>query len=327
MAHEGVYLLLNPYGEIEMKKLTKFLIYVNSIKDSDRTLTNRIADIIREKGGTVSVASGDQDTKGGSVRSDLIEDKEAVIVLGGDGTMLRAAHTTSKYKLPLTGINLGTVGFLAETDFSRAGELIDRLMSGDYKMIEKMVLKGSISRMDSKITEADQNSDDKERSESADNTSSDIEENSYTAINDIVIYRDGKLRIIMLNIFVNGQFFETYKADGVIISTPTGSTAYNLSAGGPLVSPMARNIILTPIAPHSLTGKSFVFADTDRISIEVVEKSKNEGSSALVSYDGYKDVSMTESCKCDISVMDETVKFISVSDRNFYDVLRSKLGS
>ena len=300
MAHEGAYLLMNPSAGTKMKKLTKFLIYVNSIKDSDRTLTNRVADIIRERGGVVSVASGDQDTEGGSVRSDLIRDKEAVIVLGGDGTMLRAAHTTSKYKLPLTGINLGTVGFLAETDFSRAEELIDRLMSGDYNMVDKMVLEGKICREDS--------------------------EESYTAINDIVIYRDGKLRIIMLNIFVNGQFFETYKADGVIISTPTGSTAYNLSAGGPLVSPTARNIILTPIAPHSLTGKSFVFADTDRISIEVVEKSEKEGSSALVSYDGYKDVSISESCKCDISVMDETVKFISVSDRNFYDILRSKLG-
>ena len=283
-----------------MNKLNRFLIYVNSIKDSDLSISNTVAEMIREKGGVVSIASGDQDTEGGCVRPELIKDKEAVIVLGGDGTMLRAAHVTSKYKLPLTGINLGTIGFLAETDYSKAEDLIDRLMTGDYKMIDKMVLNGNIICEDS--------------------------EESYTAINDIVIYRDGKLRIIMLNIFVNGQFFETYKADGVIISTPTGSTAYNLSAGGPLVSPTARNIILTPIAPHSLTGKSFVFADTDRISIEVVEKSEKEGSSALVSYDGYKDVSISESCKCDISVMDETVKFISVSDRNFYDVLRSKLG-
>lgn len=283
-----------------MKKLSKFLIYVNSIKDSDRSKTNAIAEMIRSKGGMVSVASGDQDTEGGSVRPELISDKEAVIVLGGDGTMLRAAHVTARYKLPLTGINLGTIGFLTETDFSCADKLLDRLMSGNYKMTDRMVLQGKISREDG--------------------------EETHTAINDIVIYRDGKLRIIMLNIFVNGQFFETYKADGVIISTPTGSTAYNLSAGGPLVSPMARNIILTPIAPHSLTAKSFVFADTDRISIEVVEKSKNEGSSALVSYDGYKDVSMSEFCKCDISVKDDSVKFITVSDRNFYDILRSKLG-
>ena len=289
-----------------MNKLSRFLIYVNRMKDSDETFTNRVASMITDRGGAVSVAYGDQDTEGGSVRSDLISDKEAVIVLGGDGTMLRAAHVTAGYNIPLTGINLGTVGFLAETDFSRAEELIDRLMSGKYDIKERMILKGDIIR-------------------GGEDSSTDCKTESYTAINDIVIYRDGKLRIIAVKIFVNGQYFETYKADGVIISTPTGSTAYNLSAGGPLVSPNARNLILTPIAPHSLTGKSFVFADTDKISIEIVEKSETEEPKALVSYDGYVDVHISESCRCEISTMDEKVRFISISNRNFYDVLRSKL--
>lgn len=289
-----------------MKNLSRFLIYVNRMKDIDDTFTNKLVKMITDRGGAASVAYGDQDTEGGSVKSELISDKEAVIVLGGDGTMLRAAHVTSGYALPLTGINLGTVGFLAETDFSRAEELVDRLMSGDYDIKERMVLRGDI------IKGAGQDGEES------------IFE-SHTAINDIVIYRDGKLRIIAVKIYLNGQYLETYKADGVIISTPTGSTAYNLSAGGPLVSPNARNLILTPIAPHSLTGKSFVFADTDKVSIEVVEKSETEEPKALVSYDGYVDVHISESCRCEISTTDEKVRFISISNRNFYDVLRSKM--
>ena len=113
-----------------MKALKDFLIYVNSMKDSDKTLSNQLADVIKRAGGTAKIATGDQDTVDEHIREDLINDRDAIIVLGGDGTMLRVAYVSRSKKLPMIGVNLGTVGFLAEVEDSRMEEMVDRLMAG-----------------------------------------------------------------------------------------------------------------------------------------------------------------------------------------------------
>ena len=126
-------------------------------------------------------------------------------------------------------------------------------------------------------------------------------------------------------VYVNGDYFETYKADGVIISTPTGSTAYNLSAGGPLVSPDAKVMIVTPISPHSLESKSFVFSSEDKIRVEVLEDCAYDGVGVDVSFDGFINRAIKEDEYCDIEVLGDTVKCISITESNFYDILRQKI--
>ena len=149
------------------------------------------------------------------------------------------------------------MGFLAEVEVQRMEEMVQHLVEGNYKLSERMLLTGKIG------------------------------DGSFKAVNDIVFYRTGKLRLIALKVYVNGDYFETYKADGVIISTPTGSTAYNLSAGGPLVSPDAKVMIVTPISPHSLESKSFVFSSEDKIRVEVLEDCAYDGVGVDVSFDGF----------------------------------------
>lgn len=278
-----------------MKSLRNFLIYVNSIKDSDRTLSNQLVEIIKRHNGTATIASGDQDTVQGCVTEDKLKDRDAIIVLGGDGTFLRAAHVTGGYDLPMIGVNLGRMGFLAEVEVQRMEEMVQHLVEGNYKLSERMLLTGKIG------------------------------DGSFKAVNDIVFYRTGKLRLIALKVYVNGDYFETYKADGVIISTPTGSTAYNLSAGGPLVSPDAKVMIVTPISPHSLESKSFVFSSEDKIRVEVLEDCAYDGVGVDVSFDGFINRAIKEDEYCDIEVLGDTVKCLSITESNFYDILRQKI--
>ncbi|MBR0515880.1 MAG: NAD(+)/NADH kinase [Eubacterium sp.] len=278
-----------------MKALKDFLIYVNSMKDSDKTLSNQLADVIKRAGGTAKIATGDQDTVDEHIREDLINDRDAIIVLGGDGTMLRVAYVSRSKKLPMIGVNLGTVGFLAEVEDSRMEEMVDRLMAGDYKVDEKMILSGSING------------------------------ENYMAVNDIVVYRSGKLRVIAVKLYVNDVYYETYTGDGVIISTPTGSTAYNLSVGGPLVAPNAKVVIIAPVAPHSLTGKTFVFSAEDKITVEIEDKLDIDDYTIEIAFDALENKRLYDGDRCDITVSNETIPFLTITDRNFYDILRHRI--
>jgi NAD+ kinase len=225
-----------------------------------------------------------------------LSDVRAAIVLGGDGTMLRAAHYVGKYDTPLMGINLGTLGFLAEVETSNAREAIDRLLTGDYEIEERMMCDGI------------------------------VDGRSYPALNDIVITRAGFSRVIGLNIYVNGQLLDTYEADGVIVSTPTGSTGYNLSAGGPIVSPKSRAIVVTPISPHSLTTKSVVFDTESEIKVEILKQRKTQKTEAIISFDGRDNIDLAAGAVVTVKLSDFKTNFIRMYNVNFYSVLRDKIG-
>ena len=277
--------------------MNKFLIVANTDKDINLKLSQDIVAYINEKGAKAVVVSDmQQHYNGTTIKPEYLEDVEAVIVLGGDGTMLRAAHSIGPYQVPLLGVNLGTLGFLTEVEESNAYKAIDRLLADDYSIEKRMMIEGRTG------------------------------DTSFSCLNDVVITRAGFSRIIGLNIYVNEQLLDTYEADGVIVATPTGSTGYNLSAGGPIISPKSKAVVVTPISPHSLTSKSVVFDSADRIRIEVVKKRRTQETEAIVSFDGADNVELSAGESVEVTCSEREIQLIKMYDVSFYSVLREKIG-
>lgn len=281
--------------------MNRFLIVVNPDKDTDLIITNRIQEYVKAHGG-MCVAKNVFDFTAEDIRNgqeDYLFD--CILVLGGDGTLLRVAGEIEDMDIPLFGINLGTVGFLTEGEVSNIDEILEHLLTGDYSIQERMMITGTVTKTDG---------------------------TRYTkgALNDIVISRAGFSRLIGLNVSVDEQVLDTYEADGVVVSTPTGSTGYNLSAGGPIVSPDARLIVITPVSPHSMTSKSIVLSGNEKIAIEITKKRKTQDTEAICSFDGGNDVELSVGDKVDIYQSGKITKLIKASDVNFYEILRNKLG-
>lgn len=277
--------------------MNRFLIVANADKDIDLALSNRISEYLSKKNAaSVIVSDVVEHYDGIQIREEFLNGVQAVIVLGGDGTMLRAAHGIGEHDLPLMGINLGTLGFLTEVEESNVCKALDRLLADDFRIERRMMIEGR------------------------------VKDKVYHSLNDIVITRAGFSRIIGLNIYLNGQLLDTYEADGVIVSTPTGSTGYNLSAGGPIVSPRSKVIVVTPISPHSLTSKSVVFDSSDRIQVEIVKKRKTQETEAIVSFDGDNSMELAAGDVVHAGISSREISLIKMYDVNFYSVLRDKIG-
>ena len=237
--------------------MNKFYIITNNEKDKNLEFTDRVVDYLGKRGGHCEVQLAGRQTAGPFHYTDprrIPEETQCIIVLGGDGTLLQAArdiqaaHDKKRSQIPLLGVNLGNLGFLAEVDRQSVYQALDKLTEDVYEVEERMMLSGTVYRGDRVIGK-------------------DI------ALNDIVIAREGPLRVVRFKNFVNDEYLNSYNADGIIISTPTGSTGYSLSVGGPIVSPSGEMTIMTPIAPHTLNSRSIVFPAEDVITVE-----KGEGS-------------------------------------------------
>lgn len=277
--------------------MNKFLIVANTYKDINLNLSNKISKYLSGKNATsVIVSDVVKHYDGIQIKKEFIDGVQAVIVLGGDGTMLRAAHGIDIHNLPLLGINLGTLGFLTEIEESNVYKALDKLLNDDFRIEKRMMIEGR------------------------------VRDKVYHSLNDIVISRAGFSRIIGLNIYVNDQLLDTYEADGVIVSTPTGSTGYNLSAGGPIVSPKSKVIVVTPISPHSLTAKSIVFDSSDKIRIEIVKKRKTQKTEAIVSFDGENNMELSAGDIVSAGISIREIGLIKMYDVSFYSVLRDKIG-
>ena len=279
-----------------------FYIVYNPDKDDDAQVLARLRDYIQEK----NCVSGYMDCYSFSAlgKDDVVRvlsGYDCILVLGGDGTLLNAASTVSHVDVPLFGINLGTVGFLTEGEVTNLAAIMERLLSDDFSIQERMMVRGSVRSGDNAVLRK-------------------------RALNDIVISRAGFSRLIGLDVYVNGSFLNAYEGDGIIISTPTGSTGYNLSAGGPIVDPMAQLMIITPVCPHSLTSKSIVLPSDAEVSIAIAKKRKTQETEAIVSFDGGNDLELSAGDILDICVSKRTTKLIKASDVNFYEILRNKLG-
>lgn len=283
--------------------MKKFLIATNFIKDKNLVLTSKIEDYIEMHGGSSQRIIGDLET-GLDYTVDENEDFDCVIALGGDGTILKVNKDLGDLQIPILGVNLGTLGFLAEVETDQIFSVLDRLMAGDYEIEDRMNITGSIYKAGEDVPVA-----------------------SDTAWNDIVITRAGFSRIIGLKIHVNGKVMDIYEADGVIISTPTGSTGYNLSAGGPIVCPKTNIMIVTPISPHSLTSKSIVFSGEDEIVVEVLKMRKAQEEEAIVTFDGQQSIQLTTGDRILIRKSENVTKMVKLFDVSFYEVLREKIMS
>ena len=203
-----------------------FYIVTNQSKDSELKYTNSIITYLNEHGAHGiydEAACRVEGTKYCYTNAGLVPDGvECIIVLGGDGTLIQAARDLNEKNIPLLGVNIGTLGYLTDTDMNTVYDTLDSLIKDNYEVDTRMMLDGKIYRGDSVIYED-------------------------VALNDVVLSRRGILRVIDFDIYVNGEYLNSFAADGVIVSTATGSTAYSLSAGGPIVQPNARLIMITPI--------------------------------------------------------------------------------
>lgn len=280
-----------------------FLIATNFIKDENLVLTTKVENYIAMHGGSSKRVIGDTNGKV-SYKLENAEQFDCIIALGGDGTILKVSRDLRKLKIPIVGVNLGTLGFLAEIEPEQIFPVIDRLISDDYEMEERMNICGAIYKTG--------------REEAV---LKDI------ALNDIVVSRSGFSRIIGLKVYVNGKVMDIYEADGLIVSTPTGSTGYNLSAGGPIVSPRTSLMIVTPISPHSLTSKSIVFSSEDEIVIEVLKMRKAQEEEAIVSFDGQPGTQLSTGDRIVIKKSNSVTNMIKLFDVSFYEVLREKIAN
>lgn len=224
----------------------------------------------------------------------MCQNSDFLVTIGGDGTLISAVRRSYHYQLPVLGIHAGKLGFLADLDFTELEVFVDKLIVGDYRIDKRVMLQATI------VTKHG--------------------ENKVVAFNDIVLTRPSISKMIRLETYVDGKNFNTYYGDGVVISTPTGSTAYNLSAGGPVLFPHTNVFALTPICPHSLTQRPVVLPGHFEIEI------KTPDASALLIVDGQDMFEITDSDTVHIKLADGGAHLIHRCEFNYFDILREKLG-
>ena len=277
--------------------MNRFGICTNKDKDIEFETTNAICDYL-EKHGRICLKEHEFLGR----RADYAHQLECLIVLGGDGTLIHAARKYARFDIPLLGINLGTVGYLTSVERDGVYECLDALMNDQYTVKTRMMLEGKVIE-DGKITKVSE------------------------AVNDIIVNRSGFSRLVELKLYINDDLVDIYIADGLIVSTPTGSTGYNLSAGGPIIYPETELMTITPICPHSLTARSIVVSGQEKVEIEVGKRSKTQEEEALVTYDGQVIRTLKTGDRVQIGRASHTAKLIEINNRSFYQVLRDKIGN
>lgn len=282
-----------------------FYIITNHQKDENLEMTRQIQEYLEKNKKTCYIQC---EPKTGVETEDykftnaaeIPKEVECVLVLGGDGTLIQAARDTIKRNIPLLGFNLGTLGFLAEIEKENMYAALDKLMTDEYYLESRMMLTGTMYR-DGKAMFTD------------------------IALNDIVLNRRGALRTINYEIYVNGDFLYSCPADGIIISTPTGSTGYNLSARGPIVQPGSSMILLTPICPHSLTSSSIVLSADDKVVVKVGPGRRNSSEEAVATFDGAQSVELITGDYVEITQAKETTRLVKISKKSFVETVRKKM--
>ncbi len=287
--------------------MKRFFIVTNLIKDPRQETTEYIADYLRSHGAEADILIRDVISKQelyetGDYNPLLVPPlTECIIVLGGDGTLLKAARDTLRLGIPLVGVNLGTLGFLAQVEKDGIRQALDHLLADEYEVESRMLLSGSFWHGQ--------------------------EQKSAHALNDIVVSRKGPLMVIPYEISVNGQDLAAYNADGIILSTPTGSTGYNLSAGGPIVNPGAQLMVITPICPHTMNTRSIVLSRDDEVQIRIGNQrnAAEADAEAEIYFDGELFGSMKHNDRITIRASELTVKLVRLSSVSFLKSLHNKM--
>lgn len=221
-------------------------------------------------------------------------DVDLAVVLGGDGTVLHAVDVLWGRGVPLVGINIGKLGFLTAAEVHQAEVLLESILDGRYIVSERQTVGCTLG--------------------------TDGEYGEYRALNEIVIGKLVRERLIHLSTYVNGEFFMRYSGDGLILSTATGSTAYSLSSGGPIVTPELRCLLMTPICPHMLFSRPMVLDARDRVTVLVEEKPER----LSLSIDGHLEVEVPTGATIEFRMLDDAVRILELEGTSFYQTLRSK---
>jgi NAD+ kinase len=228
-------------------------------------------------------------------RDEIPRKAEIIISLGGDGTMLATARAVGKNSNPILGINLKSFGFLTEIKTDYLDKTLTRLLKKDFRIEQRMVLKAQVV--------------------------GDREPDLY-ALNDMVIDKGGVARLIQMHLYDNEEFICSYSADGLIVSTPTGSTAYSLASGGPIINPRLNAIIVTPICPHTLASRPIIFLENDRLKVKVESTGERD---AVLTADGQVARPVKSGKSVVVEKAEHTINLIRFPDSSFYDILRQKL--
>ncbi len=278
--------------------MKNYLIVARSFSDLHEKYINLIRDYITAHGGMCIL---DLDTCPDSSEAVVSVDDniECIITVGGDGTVVRVAQNVTNRKIPIVGLNCGHLGYLCDMTVDNVGHCLDQLLSDNYKIDERMMLEGNCS-----------------------NDSG----NRYRALNDIVVASDAAgLYVLNLTVKVNGIRLYSHNCDGLIVATPTGSTAYNLSANGPIVSPHADCIILTPINPHTLNSRSIILSSNDEVEVSIEARHEEDEPRANIIYDGTLRQVLNKGENLKIYRSKITSNMVMLENVNFLERIRARM--
>lgn len=283
----------------------KFILSPNPYRDHGLKAAQSAEKILRSAGGETVLCMPFEGEPNADLPRNLkyarIEDEigtaDMVICFGGDGTILHAAKDVLEYRLPVLGVNLGSVGFMAELEVSEMSNL-NRLCMGKYRLEDRVMLDVQIVR-DRTVIYQD------------------------VALNDAVITKGAVARMVDISVYADGHMASSFSGDGLVLSTPTGSTAYAMAAGGPIVEPTAANIIIAPICAHSLHAKSFVLAPERKV---VARIERHTHRNAYLSVDGGKAVRLNQGDEVRVNLSDHITQLVRLTNRTFYESINQKLG-
>lgn len=259
----------------------------------------RLQDWLGERGVEVALGPGCEEAAGSesiATVPELAERCDLLVSLGGDGTLLSVARGLGTQRVPILGVNLGTLGFLTEVNVDELFEVLEGVLAGEAQVVSRMRLEVVATRGDREIAR-------------------------YQALNEVVVDKSSLSRMIRLDVEADNQPVTTYHADGLIVATPTGSTAYSLSAGGPIILPGTEVIALTPICPHALTQRPLVLPQSARVIVRV----RSHESEVSLTADGYEGLALMDGDAVEIRKSGYPVDIIASPRRSRFDILRAKL--
>ncbi len=273
--------------------MRNWMIYANPTKAGAMALAEEIRGYLASKGCRAQLW-----TRSGQPLPQ--EGMDALLVLGGDGTMLQAARDSGWNTLPLIGVNLGTLGYMTQIEPESYKTALDQLLAGEGKIQSRMLLQVEVQPREG-------------------------EDGRDKALNDVVFTRRGPLKLITYDVHVNGVFLCQYHADGILLSTPTGSTGYNLSAGGPIVHPGARLLLLTPICAHTLNQRSIVLEAKDRVEISIPLSRSGAVQEAELVCDGGAPVALRSGDRVEVAAAKEELGLLQLEGLGFIELLQTKI--